>query len=52
MTNMKRLWRNLYEMWTIYREYEIHKIYKPYTIYGIRNSIKMLKLYLDKENNA
>lgn len=49
---MKKLWQNLTELWLMYKTYEIYKIHKPYTVYGIQQSIKLLKLYLDKENKA
>lgn len=49
---MTKLWQNLKELWHLYNLYEIHKIYKPYTLSGIRGSIKLLKMYMDKENIA
>ena len=50
--NLIKLWQNLVETYKLYRIYKIGKIYKFYTFFGIRNSIRLLKLYLNKENNA
>ena len=50
--NMKKLWLNLLEMWRIYRLYKIYKVYKPYTLFGIKHSLKLLKMYMNKENIA
>jgi len=49
---MKKLWRSLADMIHIYFLYEIHKIHKPYTLSGIKESIKLLKMYKDRENIA
>ena len=49
---IKTIYQSVQEMWLMYKTYEIYKIHRPYTLSGIRNSIKLLKLYLDKENNA
>lgn len=50
--NIRKLWQNLKELLNLYRIYEIGKIYKPYTFFGIRNSLRLLKLYKNKEDNA
>lgn len=49
---MKKLWQNLVEMWTMYRVYEIGKIYKWYRPGDVKEMFKLLRLYLNKENNA
>lgn len=49
---MKKLWRNLADMWHMYTLYKIYKIHKPYTLTGIKESVKLLKMYLDRENVA
>lgn len=36
----------------MYFIYEIYKIYKPYTLYGIRQSFKMVNMYINKEHIA
>jgi len=40
------------EMWHMYMLYKIYKIHKPYTIRGIKGSLKLLKMYLNKEDIA
>ena len=47
---MKKLYWNLKAMIDIYFLYEIYKIYPPYTIRGIKGSLKLLQMYLNKEN--
>lgn len=47
---MKKLFRNLVEMWHAYRLYRIYEIYPPYTIRGIKGSWKLLQMYLNKED--
>lgn len=49
---MKRKVNNLVDMWRMYKLYKIYKIYPPYTLRGIKQSLKLLKMYLDKENIA
>ncbi len=49
---MRKLYWSLKEMLNIYITYEIYKIYKPYTIAGIKGSLKLLKMYLNKEDIA
>lgn len=49
---MKKLYWNLKEIINIYYTYKIYKIYKPYTLSGIKGSIKLLKMYLNKEDIA
>ena len=50
--NMKKLYWKLKEMVDMYFLYKIYKIYKPYTLSGIKGSIKLLKMYINKENIA
>ena len=52
MRNILGLWKNLKELISLYKTYEIGKIYKPYTWFGIKHSWRLLMLYKDKENNA
>jgi hypothetical protein len=47
---IKKLWRSLHELLVMYRTYRIWEIYKPYTIFGIKHTIQLLKMYRDKEN--
>ncbi len=49
---MKKLWLNLRELLHIYFLYKIYKIYKPYTLYGIKHSLKLVKMYKNKEDIA
>lgn len=49
---IKKHWQSLKELLRLYKEYRIYKVYKPYTIYGIRNSVRLLKMYLNKEDIA
>lgn len=49
---MKKLYWNLRAILNIYITYEIYKIYKPYTVSGVKGSIKLLKMYLNKEEIA
>lgn len=49
---MKKLYWKLKEMVDMYFLYKIYKIYKPYTLSGIKGSIKLLKMYINKENIA
>jgi len=49
---MLKLFRQMKEMWDMYFLYKIYKIHKPYTISGIRGGLKLLKMYLDRENIA
>lgn len=39
-------------MISMYFLYKIYEIHKPYTIKGIKGSLKLLSMYLDKENIA
>lgn len=52
LNSMRKIYKEIRAMWHIYILYEVYKIYKPYTLYGIKQSIKMVKMYLDKENIA
>lgn len=50
--SMRKLWLNLRELWHLYWLYDIFHTHPPYTLYGIKQSLKMLKLLINKEDNA
>ncbi len=49
---MRRLWRNLRELLQLYRTYEMGRIYRWYVPSEAKEMLRLMKLYLDKENNA
>ena len=49
---MPKIFRRMKEMFHMYFLYKIYKVHKPYTWDGIKGSLKLLKMYLDRENIA